>query len=110
MEMADAEGWRTMTGKTCGTCADRDKEHSECKNPPGSHFRVEEEHPACSAHVTDDERANTRLVAIVREFIDKHDITCAETIYQTDRVMEEATTLIEALCDAVGYKKDPDDD
>lgn len=49
------------------------------------------------------EQQGVILLQIVQDFIQKYDITCPETIYQTDRVIENATTLIEELCDVVGY-------
>lgn len=50
------------------------------------------------------------IVKMVREFIDTQDISCAETIYQSDRVIENAYEFIEKLCDLVGYKKYEDDE
>lgn len=49
---------------------------------------------------------NGALVTLCRDFIKKHRIACAETIYQTDRVTEDATTFIEQVCDLVGYKSE----
>lgn len=46
----------------------------------------------------------------VQEFIIKHKISCAETIHQSDRVIENAYQLIEDLATIVGYYKDPDDE
>lgn len=34
------------------------------------------------------------------------DITCAEAIYQTDRVQIEATTILEEIANIIGYNKD----
>lgn len=42
---------------------------------------------------------------IVKKFIDENNIACAETIYQTDRVIQNAYEFIESLCDVVGYKE-----
>lgn len=50
------------------------------------------------------------LFKIVQDFIDKQDITCAETIYQTDWVIENAYEFIERLCNVVGYKVLDDDE
>lgn len=36
-------------------------------------------------------------------FIKRKDISCVETIYQSDRVIEGATTFIEQVCEVVGY-------
>jgi len=46
------------------------------------------------------------LQAHCQDFIQRQHITCAETIYQTDRVMENAQTFIEGICDIVGYHKE----
>jgi hypothetical protein len=51
-----------------------------------------------------------KLRLLVADFIVKHEIRCAETIYQTDRVMENAAEFIEALCDEVGYLPRGEDD
>lgn len=47
-----------------------------------------------------------KLRLLVADFVVKHEIRCAETIYQTDRVIENAPEFIELLCDEVGYHKD----
>lgn len=44
-----------------------------------------------------------RVLKIVEDFIKKQEITCAETIWQTDWVIENAYKLIEDLCETVGY-------
>lgn len=46
-----------------------------------------------------------KLEQIVKQFIDKNNISCAETIYQCDWVLENSQELIEKLCNIVGYKK-----
>lgn len=38
-----------------------------------------------------------------RMFIARHNITCLETIYQMDEVIEAAFEFIEGICDRVGY-------
>lgn len=43
------------------------------------------------------------LLAKVRAFVDKHEITCAETIHQTDRVIVDATPFIQELVEIAGY-------
>jgi hypothetical protein len=37
------------------------------------------------------------------KFIETQEIGCAETIYQSDRVIENATQLVEDVCNVVGY-------
>jgi len=51
-----------------------------------------------------------QLVKFCREFIDKQDIHCTETIYQTDRVIENAYEFIEGVCEIIGYKPREDED
>jgi len=46
-----------------------------------------------------------QLYAICKEFIDTNNIACAETIYQTDRVIENTYEFIERICEIVGYKE-----
>ena len=55
------------------------------------------------------ELVNTRkLVDHCAQFIQDQRISCAETVYQTDRVIENAYEFIEGVCDIVGYYEDPD--
>lgn len=49
------------------------------------------------------------VLRAVEAFRDKHEITAAETIWQTDRVQVAAPELVEQLIDIVGYG-DLDDD
>ena len=48
----------------------------------------------------------TDLETFCREFIAAQRITCPETIYQTDRVIENAYEFIEGVCERVGYAGD----
>lgn len=50
------------------------------------------------------------VLEIVEDFIKKQEITCAETIWQTDWVIENAYKLIEDLCEVVGYYDYGDED
>lgn len=43
-------------------------------------------------------------------FITDQKIGCAESVYQTDRVITNAYEFIEGVCDIVGYYEDEDDD
>lgn len=54
------------------------------------------------------ETKNDQLLEFCKGFIAKQWITCAETIYQTDRVVENAFEFIEGVCDIVGYQE-PDE-
>ena len=50
------------------------------------------------------------LYNLCKQFIQKHYIYCAETIYQSDRIIENATEFIEQICNVVGYEPLEDDD
>ena len=43
------------------------------------------------------------------QFIRSHNITCEETVYQSDRVILNAYEFIEGVCDIVGYV-DPEEE
>lgn len=53
-----------------------------------------------------EEEIRTEAVREIRAFIEKQDIACAEAIYQTDNVIQNAYEFIERLADIVGYKED----
>jgi hypothetical protein len=55
------------------------------------------------------EQQMTELHRVCLEFITKQKITCPETIYQTDHVIENAYEFIEDVCDIVGYVKYEED-
>jgi glutaminase len=44
-----------------------------------------------------------QVLRIVQDFIRKQEISCSESVYQSDRVIENAYKLIEDLCNVVGY-------
>ena len=50
------------------------------------------------------------LWKICREFIDDQQIYGAETVYQSDRVIENAYSFIAKICDIVGYCEYEDED
>lgn len=52
--------------------------------------------------MTREQTAKTAL-GIIERFIDKNEIGCAETIYQSDRVIQNAYEFIEELCELAGY-------
>lgn len=56
------------------------------------------------------EEKKEQLYDLCKQFIDEQDINCAESIHQTDRVIENAYFFIERVCDIVGYKPSPYDD
>lgn len=43
------------------------------------------------------------LIKLCEKFIEDNNITCPETVYQTDRVIVNAYRFIEKICDIVGY-------
>lgn len=55
--------------------------------------------------MTEDE-IRIEAVREIRAFVEKQDITCAEAIYQTDNVIQNAYEFIERLADIVGYKEE----
>lgn len=50
----------------------------------------------------------TELYTLCKSFVDEHVITCPESIHQTDRVIVDAYSLIEKICDIVGYVETED--
>lgn len=50
-----------------------------------------------------------QLSEIVKEFVAQHQLSCAESIYQTDSAIEAAYEFIERLCDIVGYHREDTD-
>lgn len=40
-----------------------------------------------------------------QEFIRDYQISCADTIYHSESVIENATSFVEGICDIVGYHK-----
>lgn len=49
------------------------------------------------------------IETIVENFIKQNKIYCPESIYQSDRVIQNAYEFIEQLCDTVGYYDDDND-
>lgn len=56
------------------------------------------------------QRKLERLGRLVVEFVDEQCITCPETIYQTDRVIENAYDFVRRLAEVVGYHVEPQDE
>ena len=46
------------------------------------------------------------VLNLIKDFIIKNKICSAETVYQSDRVIENAYDFIESLCEIVGYYDD----
>lgn len=51
-----------------------------------------------------------KLYNHVNRFINAQQISCAETIQQCDRVIENAYDFIETCCDIVGYVPENEED
>jgi len=51
-----------------------------------------------------------RVLTIVRDFIEKNRITCAEVVHQNDHVIVNAFDFIEALAEAAGYAEPEEDE
>lgn len=45
----------------------------------------------------------------VKEFVEKQQITCSETVYQSDRVIENGYDFIDGCAKIVGFYKDDED-
>lgn len=51
-----------------------------------------------------------KLWAACSEFVKDQTIFCVESVYQSDRVIENAYEFIEKVCNIVGYYKEEDCD
>lgn len=51
-----------------------------------------------------------KLWTLCEQFIEDNRITCAETVYQTDRVIRNAYEFIEEICEIVGYAERKEDE
>jgi len=51
-----------------------------------------------------------QLFELCKKFIEDQSIGCAETIYQTDWVIENAYEFIEDICNIVGYVEEEDEE
>lgn len=58
--------------------------------------------------MTREEKAE-KVLRIVERFVNANDIHCAETIYQVDRVIENAYDFIFDLVEVAGYLNDEED-
>jgi len=54
--------------------------------------------------------AKDALYYTVTAWIKEHDVNCPENIYQSDNVIANAYTLIEDICNIVGYAKVEEDE
>lgn len=69
-----------------------------------------EPEPAVTNGDLTDHFKGQKLLEIVRAFVAKHDITCEETIFQTDRVIENAYDFMADLVKVAGFAPSEDDD
>jgi len=51
-----------------------------------------------------------KLLALVKKFIADNEISCAEAVHQTDKVIENAYEFIEQCCELVGYHEYPEEE
>lgn len=51
-----------------------------------------------------------QLLDLCRDFIRNNRITCNETIYQTDSVIQNSYELVKKMCEIVGYYQEDTDD
>ena len=47
---------------------------------------------------------------VCSRFVEAQEISCEETIYQTDWVIENAYELVQQICDVVGYLENDDEE
>lgn len=57
-----------------------------------------------NCHSCDD--PNARVAQAVKNWVQKYQPSCAESIYQVDRIQEGLHELAEQVCDIVGYYKE----
>jgi hypothetical protein len=55
-------------------------------------------------------KVDAELFDLCREFIKENKIDCSETIYQTDRIVENSLEFIEAICELIGYHEEDEDE
>lgn len=46
---------------------------------------------------------DSEKISKIEAIIKKHKIDCGETIYQCDRIIENALEIIDGICEIVGY-------
>lgn len=51
-----------------------------------------------------------RLLEVCSDYIEHHELTCAESIYQKDAIYESAPELVEQICNVIGYYPSGDDE
>lgn len=54
-------------------------------------------------------KLDAELFDLCREFIKENEISCAEDIYQSDRIEANALDFIEQICELIGYHEEEED-
>lgn len=106
----DARTWRVTVFLTKDNCIGRIEQETEVDLPDGVQhgYDLKCKMVAQPLHPTDDPRL--KLWRTVEQFVHKQKISCPETIWQSDRVIENGYDFIRACADIVGYFKYPDED
>ncbi len=55
-------------------------------------------------------KIDAEIFDLCKDFIKENQITCSETIYQSDKIEANALELIEQICDLIGYYEDEEED
>lgn len=58
----------------------------------------------------EDRAKKDKLWAAVQAYIDKHDITCGEQVYQSDRIIEGSYAFMHEIFQIVGYREYHDEE
>ena len=70
---------------------------------------IDESHQADSPEMSERQQGE-QVLDTVKAFMQEQKISCAETIWQCDRVILNAYDFIRELCEAVGYYEYPEED
>lgn len=55
-------------------------------------------------------KIDAELFDICKEFIKENQITCSETIYQSDKIEANALDLVEQICELLGYYEEDEEE
>ena len=55
-------------------------------------------------------RIDAELFDLCKEFIKENEITCSESIYQSDKIEANALDLVEQICELIGYYEEEDEE
>ncbi len=55
-------------------------------------------------------KIDAELFDLCRDFIKDNEITCSETIYQSDKIEANALDLIEQICELIGYYEEDEEE